>query len=100
MRNFEDGELYHQGPPPRLVPQAMAGLYAYMGLSGDRHIKGLNAAAMLYAIHPWVDGNGRVGRRLYRFYVPECGLSKHHLRKKIVQRLAFWNVLWNDICRI
>lgn len=95
--SHRDDKFYYQGPPASLVPQGMSQLYAYMSIPGDRITKATNAAAMLTAIHPWEDGNGRIARRLYRSYVPEEEISKNLLRKKLVDKLEDWGILFNSV---
>lgn len=64
-------------PPPEEVPALLDDLVTYM--SGDDH-PGLLQAAMVHqqfeTIHPFSDGNGRVGRALIHVILRRRGLSR------------------------
>jgi Fic family protein len=62
-------------PPPENIPEAMADLEDYLG---DRTAPPLVVAGLTHAqfetIHPFGDGNGRVGRLLITLYLAHRGL--------------------------
>ena len=62
-------------PPPEEVPDAMADLEDYLGTrtTPPLVVAGL-AHAQFETIHPFGDGNGRVGRLLITLYLTERGL--------------------------
>jgi Fic family protein len=77
-------------PPPESVPQALGELEMFLHTSGDLPIlvKIALAHAQFETIHPFLDGNGRVGRLLITFLLTESRvLSKpvlylsHYLRQ-------------------
>jgi Fic family protein len=63
-------------PPAHLVPNALGDLEAFMHDKKDQ-IPSLVKTALLHAqfetIHPFLDGNGRVGRLLITFYLCQVG---------------------------
>jgi Fic family protein len=69
-------------PPPDMVPEALAGLERFLHASDDVPLLvkiGL-AHAQFETIHPFLDGNGRVGRLLVTFLLCEKGV----LRKPVL----------------
>jgi Fic family protein len=63
-------------PPPELVPEALGALEAFLHAHGDMPLLiqiGL-AHAQFETIHPFLDGNGRVGRLLITFLLTERGM--------------------------
>lgn len=65
-------------PPPHEVPQALADLERF--LHGDNPLPVLVQVGLAHAqfetIHPFLDGNGRIGRLLITFLLVEKGLLK------------------------
>jgi Fic family protein len=63
-------------PPPDYVPELLGDLCSYM--SGDDHpaiVQAALAHAQFETIHPFVDGNGRVGRALIHVVLRRRGLA-------------------------
>jgi Fic family protein len=63
-------------PPPDVVPQALGDLERFLHEKDNLPVLvkvGL-AHAQFETIHPFLDGNGRVGRLLITFLLCECGL--------------------------
>lgn len=63
-------------PPPEVVPKALAALEAFLHQVDDLPLLvkiGL-AHAQFETIHPFLDGNGRVGRLLITFLLTESGV--------------------------
>jgi filamentation induced by cAMP protein fic len=80
-QNWVGGSSYHPldadfvPPPPELVPDLVADLLTY--LNGDTHAPLIQAAlvhAQFETIHPFADGNGRVGRELIHTVLTRRGL--------------------------
>ncbi len=64
-------------PPPQAVPELMDDFERYLHMSGDHHplVRTFLAHYQFEAIHPFRDGNGRVGRLLLALTIAEwCGL--------------------------
>lgn len=63
-------------PPPDVVPQALSDLERYLHQPDDLPtlVKIGLAHAQLETIHPFLDGNGRVGRLLITFLLTERGI--------------------------
>jgi len=63
-------------PPHHVVPEALSNLEKY--LHGDDSLPPLFKIAFAHVqfetIHPFLDGNGRVGRLLITFLLTECGV--------------------------
>jgi len=65
-------------PPANLVPELLNNLFNYMESSDDPQL--IKIALMHYqfeAIHPFWDGNGRIGRLLIIMYLIKRGLLTH-----------------------
>ncbi len=61
-------------PKPSLVPVLLSNLFSYMSVKGTPNI--IKVALMHYqfeAIHPFLDGNGRIGRLLIMLYLIKLG---------------------------
>ena len=80
-QNWVGGSSYHPldadfvPPPPELVPDLVADLLTY--LNGATHAPLIQAAlvhAQFETIHPFADGNGRVGRELIHTVLTRRGL--------------------------
>ncbi len=67
------GEATFVPPPPRAVPDALGGLERFLHADDDvpTLIKVGLAHAQFETIHPFLDGNGRVGRLLITFLLTE-----------------------------
>lgn len=63
-------------PPPHVVPEALGALELYLHRDGDLPplIKIALAHVQFETIHPFLDGNGRVGRLLITFLLTEGGI--------------------------
>ena len=63
-------------PPPEVVPEALGDLERFLQQKDDLPIlvKIGVAHAQFETIHPFLDGNGRVGRLLITFLLTECGV--------------------------
>lgn len=86
-------------PPPEEVPQALGDLENFIHGNGELPplIKIALAHVQFETIHPFLDGNGRVGRLLITFLLTECGaLHKpvlylsHYFRQ---HRQAYYDLL-------
>ena len=83
MQNWIGGSDWHPldadfvPPPPREVPRLMQDLSLY--ISGAAHAPLVQAAlvhAQFETVHPFADGNGRVGRALIHTVLTRRGLTK------------------------
>lgn len=82
VQNWIGGSNYHPltadfvPPPPEFVPELLDDLATYM--NGAPH-SGIIQAALVHAqfetIHPFIDGNGRVGRALIHTVLTRRGLT-------------------------
>lgn len=84
VQNWIGGSDYHPlaaefvPPVPRLLPALVADLVAYM--NGGDHAPLVQAGlvhAQFETIHPFRDGNGRVGRALIHTVLVRRGLTRH-----------------------
>jgi Fic family protein len=83
-QNWIGGSDYHPidaefvPPPPDLVPGLMADLVAYLNSAGHAGlIQAGIAHAQFETIHPFNDGNGRIGRALIHTVLVRRGLTPH-----------------------
>ena len=67
----------HVPPPPALVPELMDDLFAFLGRD-DLHpiAQAAIAHAQFESIHPFTDGNGRIGRALIAAVLRRRGLTR------------------------
>jgi Fic family protein len=84
VQNWIGGSDYHPldaefvPPPPELVPDLMADLVAYLNSAGHAGlIQAGIAHAQFETIHPFKDGNGRIGRALIHTVLVRRGLTPH-----------------------
>ena len=74
--DFAPRESVHVPPPPGQVPYLMADLVAFMA---RRDVTPLAQAALTHgqfeAIHPFTDGNGRIGRALIAMVLRQRGVA-------------------------
>jgi len=71
--NIEDGVAYVP-PPPQMIPDLMADLCAFVNTSTTSSVvRAAIAHAQFEAIHPFVDGNGRVGRCIVSVTLRKAG---------------------------
>jgi Fic family protein len=69
----EDGVAYVP-PPPKLIPELMADLCRFINTSDTSSVvRAAIAHSQFEAIHPFVDGNGRVGRCLVSVTLRKAG---------------------------
>jgi Fic family protein len=63
-------------PPPHEVPQALGALETYLHQRDEMPplVRIALAHAQFETIHPFLDGNGRLGRLLITFLLTECGI--------------------------
>ena len=63
-------------PPPEVVPEALGALETFLHRQDDLPalVKIGLAHAQFETIHPFLDGNGRIGRLLITFLLTECGI--------------------------
>lgn len=85
-QNWIGGNPYHPldaayvPPPPDLVPRLLDDLTAFMtGSNLPALVQAALAHAQLEIIHPFPDGNGRVGRALIHTVLVRRGLMSHAL---------------------
>lgn len=85
-------------PPPHLVPQALSDLERFIHRAElPPLVKTALAHAQFETIHPFLDGNGRVGRLLITFLLTEAGILgkpvlylSHYFRR---HRQAYYDYL-------
>ncbi len=86
-------------PPPQVVPEALGELEKYLHATDGLPplVRIALAHVQFETIHPFLDGNGRVGRLLITFLLTECGvlhkpvLYLSHFFKK--HRQAYYELL-------
>jgi Fic family protein len=64
-------------PPPGRVPELMEALVAYINNDSGDEVPLVKCALMHYqfeTVHPFCDGNGRIGRALVTLYLCKCGI--------------------------
>lgn len=63
-------------PPPEVVPEALGALETFLHRQDDLPalVKIGLAHVQFETIHPFLDGNGRIGRLLITFLLTECGI--------------------------
>jgi Fic family protein len=69
-------------PPPHLVPECMADLERFLHDENNPYPSVLKAAlahVQFETIHPFLDGNGRIGRLLIAFILHHDGILSHPL---------------------
>ncbi|MCG6113730.1 MAG: Fic family protein [Mesorhizobium sp.] len=80
-RRIEDARFVP--PPPHETQLAMAALERYLNRADDNGIPALIDAALMHyqfeAIHPFADGNGRIGRILIPIYLIQRGILQQPL---------------------
>jgi Fic family protein len=70
-------DAVHVPPPPELVPDLMADLFAFLGRDDvDPIAQAAIGHAHFESIHPFTDGNGRIGRALVGALLRRRGLSR------------------------
>ncbi len=76
VRKEEGGDVVYQGPDPRLIPALMAELVAIINARSDPPllVRAALAHFNLSAIHPFLDGNGRVARVLHSLVMFRGGI--------------------------
>jgi Fic family protein len=84
VQNWIGGSAYHPigadfvPPDPTLVPNLMADLADYLNTGGHSALVQAGLAhAQFETIHPFKDGNGRVGRALIHTVLVRRGLTSH-----------------------
>jgi Fic family protein len=77
VRDEERKANVYEGPPADLVPRLMGELISYMRSNIDNDhalVKGAMAHLNLVMIHPFSDGNGRMGRCLHTLMLAKRGI--------------------------
>jgi len=93
---FRQGDEYvrvanHIAPAPKSIPKLMNELFAnYFGPLGDGIIKRISRFHLGYEyIHPFVDGNGRIGRVLLNYFLIREGYVPINI--KFLDRGLYYN---------
>lgn len=75
------GNAVHVPPPPRLLPDLLGDLEKYLHAEGDlpRLVRIGLAHVQFETIHPYLDGNGRIGRLLIALLLEHWGLLRSPL---------------------
>ena len=77
VTNRQTGRLVYTPPPPKLIPGLMAELIGQLN-AGDgvpAHLRAAMAHLNVAAIHPFLDGNGRMSRTLHTFVLAREGVT-------------------------
>jgi len=96
FRNIQVGieQVDYEPPPAILIPEEMRALPGWYR-QNKRHLNPFELAVVLHAkfemIHPFVDGNGRVGRALMNFVLERSGYPTLYLG--LEHRSAYLNAL-------
>ncbi|MFI5333971.1 MAG: Fic family protein [Chlamydiales bacterium] len=96
-------EAYHLPPPPQDVPKLMQNLIRYWQRTDqEKLVQFAISFAQLLVIHPFTDGNGRVGRMLLPLFLFHKKLLSHPLfflsRYFFLKRVSYFRKL-NEISR-
>jgi Fic family protein len=77
VTNRPTGRLVYTAPPPGLIPGLIAELLAQLNAEdgSPAHVRAAMAHLNLTAIHPFLDGNGRMGRTLHTFVLACEGIT-------------------------
>ena len=77
VTNRPTGRLVYTAPPPGLIPGLVAELLAQLNAEDGTpaHVHAAMAHLNLTAIHPFLDGNGRMGRTLHTFVLAREGIT-------------------------
>jgi len=77
VTNRPTGRLVYTAPPPGLIPGLVAELLAQLNAEDGTpaHVRAAMAHLNLTAIHPFLDGNGRMGRTLHTFVLAREGIT-------------------------
>ncbi|MBI4393344.1 MAG: Fic family protein [Euryarchaeota archaeon] len=77
-----DGQEWFIGAPPKYIEEELSGLLDWLNTQAPA-VSPVAAAAVFFhefeSIHPFLDGNGRVGRVLFHLYLQTHGLPNSHL---------------------
>ncbi|HEV3077437.1 MAG TPA: Fic family protein, partial [Thermoanaerobaculia bacterium] len=78
VKSEKTGDLVYEGPPPESVPGLMGELVSSINRASDGSVPVIVQAAMahlnLVMIHPFSDGNGRMGRCLQTLVLARSGV--------------------------
>ena len=100
-----DTEVF-EGAPPEHVEEEIASLLSWLN-SYASGLKQVVAATVFFhefeSIHPFGDGNGRIGRTLFHQYLRQAGLNNAHLcliESELLSntRLYYTLLAWTDYC--
>ena len=77
VTNRGTGRLVYTAPRPGLIPGLVAELLAQLNAEDGTpaHVRAAMAHLNLTAIHPFLDGNGRMGRTLHTFVLAREGIT-------------------------
>ncbi|MEZ5336627.1 MAG: Fic family protein [bacterium] len=74
------GNAHYVPPPPELLMDCLGSLEQFMQSDNGRYSPVIKAAlihAQFESIHPFLDGNGRIGRLLISLYLLASGVTRH-----------------------
>ena len=73
----QTGRLVYTAPPPKLIPGLMAELIVELNARDGvpAHVRAAMAHLNVAAIHPFLDGNGRMSRTLHTFVLAREGVT-------------------------